>query len=286
MVNDETIIERSRHALHTQWSEILRLRRTVLDTWELEDIHDLRVASRRFRAALNLLAPFVSPKKAATLQKRVRKLTRALGGLRNMDEARAFFVSSLSSETSPNMSKNGAVISILSDMRRREVGKVSKALKAFKPKQFDPLVREILSNLAEDASPELDMTAFPVYLSNISLKLFRRIHDQLPTVTVPDNTETHHALRIAVKKWRYFLEIAGHILGRDYGPDLECLKNYQSVLGRMNDMVEFTSLCRDLQLEPVEQHAVEDALRRESKRLWKRFLDLMVKQPLQHTFCA
>ena len=47
-------MERSREAMLAQWRELLRLRRNVLKTSDLEAIHDLRVASRRFRAAVRL----------------------------------------------------------------------------------------------------------------------------------------------------------------------------------------------------------------------------------------
>lgn len=284
MPNNETAIDHGRIVFHAQWNEVIRLRRTVLDTWELEDIHDLRVASRRFMAALNLFGPFASPKRVATLQKHVRTLTRALGELRNIDEARAFFTSNLPPEICPKGSKNRSVVAILADMRKHEVGRVKKALKAFKPKKLDPLVQGIVAGLAEDAAPELSVAAFPSYLSNISLKLFQRIHDQLATAMAPENTKARHTLRIAVKKWRYFIEIAASIFGSDDRVELERLKNYQSVLGRMNDMAEFSALCRDLKLSSAEQHAVEDALRRESDLLWKLFLGLMKKQPLRHTF--
>jgi len=50
-----TILERSRGVFFAQWEELLRLRRAVLKTSDLDDIHDLRVASRRFRAAVELI---------------------------------------------------------------------------------------------------------------------------------------------------------------------------------------------------------------------------------------
>jgi CHAD domain-containing protein len=86
-----SILERSRNIILAQWDELLHLRREVLKNSEIEAIHDLRVTSRRFRAAVGLFEPWLPPKKAAQLKKSIRKQTRVLGGLRNLDEALLFF---------------------------------------------------------------------------------------------------------------------------------------------------------------------------------------------------
>src|ERR1039458_8484224 len=87
------ILERSRGVFFAQWDELLHLRRTVLKTSDLEDIHDLRVASRRLKAALELFEPVASRTSTTKLKKNVRRLIRRLGGLRNIDEALLFFQS-------------------------------------------------------------------------------------------------------------------------------------------------------------------------------------------------
>ena len=83
--------ERFSGILLAHWEELLRLRRVVLKTSDLDDIHDLRVASRRFRAVLDLYCRLSSKSPKSGVNKSVRKLTRTLGGLRNVDESRIFF---------------------------------------------------------------------------------------------------------------------------------------------------------------------------------------------------
>jgi CHAD domain-containing protein len=169
-------------------------------------------------------------------------------------------------------------------MRKRELARVEEVLKGFKPKQLAPLVRGIEADLAGAAAPKPDGVTLSAYLSATSLRLFQRIDDHLAPARKRDNVETRHALRIAVKKRRYFLEIVARMVGREYEAELEHLKDYQSILGRMNDMVEFPAVCHRLELDPAERQAVEDALRREERLLWRRFLELMRKQPLQCSF--
>src|SRR6185369_9560789 len=91
MKNHVAMLERARNVLYSHWEEMLRLRRVVMKGGGQEDIHDLRVASRRFRAAFALLEPLAHPGAGRVVVRRVRRITRTLGTLRNLDEALAFF---------------------------------------------------------------------------------------------------------------------------------------------------------------------------------------------------
>jgi len=91
MKNTRATLQRIGDVFFSQWEELLRLRRVVLKSCEHEDIHDLRVASRRFRAALKLLGPLGGNGNLKKISKKVRTLTRTLGDLRNLDEALVFF---------------------------------------------------------------------------------------------------------------------------------------------------------------------------------------------------
>lgn len=93
-------------------------------------------------------------------------------------------------------------------------------------------------------------------------------------------------MRIAIKKWRYFFEIVAPILDRDYGAVLGLLKEYQTVLGRMNDVAEFGLLCRNLKLSPTEHEHIEKILRAEDELLLECFTALVERKPLSYTFLA
>src|SRR5476649_1354016 len=122
-----TILERSRGVFFAQWEELLLLKRAVLKTSELDDIHDLRVASRRFRAELDLFSSFTKKSSITELKKNVRKLTQTLGGLRNVDEALLFF----QSRTPPDSSIDTTLCQAISGLRIRELKRIEKMLKVF-----------------------------------------------------------------------------------------------------------------------------------------------------------
>jgi CHAD domain-containing protein len=275
-----TIMTRSREIFFSRWEELLRLRSAVLDRLDGEDIHDLRVASRRFRAALELFYPF-APKGAKTeLKKSVRKLTRTLGELRNIDEAQLF----LQRHTSETGQPDATIRRKLAKLARGEQEKVCKALKNFDHAGLDRSVRNIVAGLNETVITKHSRLSMLAYFSEVSIKLFLPIHQLLQEAKTPEHRKTRHALRIAIKKWRYFLEIVAPVLERDYSPLLDLLKEYQTLLGQLNDLVEFDGLLGEIKLPHEERRYAETVLKSENALLLERLAQLADRSPLTYTF--
>jgi CHAD domain-containing protein len=275
-----TILERSRGVFFAQWEELLRLRRAVLKTSDLDDIHDLRVASRRFRAELELFSPFSKKSSITELRKNVRKLTQTLGGLRNVDEAQLFF----QSRTPPGSSADTMLCQAISGLRTRELKRIEKTLTAFDHRSLDRLVREMVAGLGEECITDRNRFSLLAYFSDVSIRLYLPIQQLLPVSNAPEHRASRHALRIAIKKWRYFFEIIAQVLDRDYTHILELLKEYQSILGRMNDIVEFELLLQHLVIPPDLREYAEAALLAEDALLLKNFAELIERKPLAYTF--
>lgn len=275
-----TILERSRSVFFAQWEELLRLRRAVLKTSDLDDIHDLRVASRRFRAALELYYPFAPKSVKTELRKSVCKLTRILGGLRNIDEAHLFFQTRVKTDTTDK----SAISQALSELRSRELKRIEKALASFDHRTLDRMVREMIAGMNEECITARNRFSLLAYFSEVSIRQYMPIHRSLAGSTVSGHRTARHSLRIAIKKWRYFLEIVTQILNRDYAHILDQLKEYQSLLGRMNDIVEFEGLFRSLDLPRNEQDHIEAILKAEDALLLQSFTELIEQKPLHYSF--
>ena len=67
--------------------EVFEHSRGVLDTSEVERVHDMRVATRRLRAALEVFEPCFPEKRHRKALKRVKALADALGERRDRDVA-------------------------------------------------------------------------------------------------------------------------------------------------------------------------------------------------------
>jgi CHAD domain-containing protein len=275
-----TILERSRGVFFAQWEELLRLRRLVMKTCDPEDIHDLRVASRRFRAALELFGPVAATSPPSELKKSIRMLTRTLGGLRNIDEAQLFFRSRLPSETAPD----SALFQSLSEQRDKELKRIEKALTSFDHRDLDRKVRKMVAGLHADCVTERNSISLLAYFSDVSIKKYLPIHQLLAVSTVPEHRDSRHAMRIAIKKWRYFFEIIAPVLDRDYRQFLGLLKEYQSILGQMNDVAVFEVLLNKFRLAPDEREYVDATLLAEDAHLLETFKELLEQKPLSYTF--
>ncbi|MDD2850892.1 MAG: CHAD domain-containing protein [Desulfuromonadaceae bacterium] len=275
-----TILERSRGVFFAQWEELLRLRRVVIKTSSPEDIHDLRIASRRFRAALELFYPFVAKCHKNELRRKVQKLTRVLGGQRNIDEALLFF----QAPSRADHSADSVLIKTLSSMRPLELKRIKNMLTSFDHRNLDKMARKMVAGVNETSIAERSSITLLSYFSDVSIRQYMSIHQLLAGATRPENFSSRHALRIAIKKWRYFFEIIAKILDRDYSIFLEQLKEYQSVLGRMNDIIEFETLLRNMNLPKGELERAKAALKTEETLLLDSFVELVERKPLTYTF--
>jgi CHAD domain-containing protein len=72
-------------AVETRTDELFSLSEGVLDTSDIERVHDMRVASRRLRAALEIFAPCFPKREHRQLLKEVKDLADALGERRDRD---------------------------------------------------------------------------------------------------------------------------------------------------------------------------------------------------------
>jgi len=82
---DATFIEASRTSLQQQLQEMMSNLEGTRAGDDIEALHDMRVASRRLRAALSVFAAAFPPKPFAVTEKEVAKTTDALGAVRDSD---------------------------------------------------------------------------------------------------------------------------------------------------------------------------------------------------------
>jgi CHAD domain-containing protein len=262
--------------LFSQWDEFCRLRTVVLGHHDTDSIHDLRVTSRRMRATLSLFLPFISAKSVKTILQEMQQVTRALGHVRNIDEAIIYF--SATSVAHPALTEG------LRRIRKKEIRAVIKILEKFPCQDLSKILQKTVAELTTRHSNDDIDQRLPVYLSETSLQRYHAVYDLLTPATIPENVKIRHGLRIAIKKWRYLLETIGQVCGQDYDATLESLKDYQTVLGRLNDVVEFGVLSEHLKLPAEEIKAIKTALNLESAQCFARFVEVTASRPLHFTF--
>ncbi len=82
---DMSYAEAAARTVHVRAGELFAHAEGVLDTEDIERVHDMRVATRRLRAALEVFAPCFEPEAYAAALKDVKRLADALGARRDPD---------------------------------------------------------------------------------------------------------------------------------------------------------------------------------------------------------
>ena len=185
-------------------------------------VHDARVATRRIKAAIDLMEKVVSRKHRKPLLKITRTLRKRLGSVRDLD----VMLAQLGTMKSPHQAS--AVDWITQTLARRREKAVAKAAADLPPSKvlsrlgaWWGLRQEIL--LVRDAVPSL---------------LAESIHIQLDAlVTQAQTLADPHLLRIAAKSLRYTLEMARAQKLSVHRSVLAHFKRIQDALGRWHDDV-------------------------------------------------
>lgn len=198
---------------------------------DLEALHRARVASRRVREILPVLSKTdegdPTPK---ALRRRVRQVTRALGGVRELDVA-LLILDELSARHPELGSFIDAVRSRVRDERRgRREGMTARLQESAGLRLPDDL--GILSGTAGSGAR-----------SDLRRRLARRLRrraDRLESAIDEAGSlfvsERLHAVRIAAKQLRYALELVHEFGGAGTKQLTTTLKQYQDLLGRLHDL--------------------------------------------------
>jgi len=173
------------------------------------------------------------------------------------------------------------LIEALHTARRDEMKAVASVLGSFPVPEIDRVIREAVSGLAVLPADDQQLT---VFLSDISIRRYQAVYDLLLPATIPEDVETRHELRIAIKKWRYLLETLGQICRKDYSAALYTLKEYQTMLGSLNDLIEFGALCDTLNIPDDERQVVDATLAEDAGKQLARFIEAVATRPPQYTF--
>jgi CHAD domain-containing protein len=128
-------------------AEVFEHARGVLDLDDIERVHDMRVASRRLRAALEVFAPCFPRKRQKRALKGVKALADALGERRDRDVSIAFLAGFL--EEAPDADRGR--LEILLAGLREEQRQANERLAPFVAEERLGDLREALGELVEAA---------------------------------------------------------------------------------------------------------------------------------------
>ena len=216
-------------ALEPRLGHLLELCGTAGWPEDPESLHQVRIASRRVRAVLDLVDPGLYPgfKKHA---RQLRRLTRALGLTRELD-VHALTLEALS-ECLPDPLQTASVEHLLEGLehkRRRAREVMQHDLERVSLKDLDRL-------LEPPSSPDpVVMAGLPHAVWVCLEPWIRAVEEALPPLLNQEKNAELHDLRIHVKRLRYALEILEPAFPTPLEDWLQRLKALQTALGQHHD---------------------------------------------------
>jgi CHAD domain-containing protein len=116
---DEPFARAAARVVEVRAAEVFEHSREVLDLDDIERVHDMRVATRRLRAAMEVFEPCFPAKRWRRALKRVKALADALGERRDRDVAIEFLEGFAAETSEEDRDSLGALIAELRDEQQR-----------------------------------------------------------------------------------------------------------------------------------------------------------------------
>ncbi len=226
---DEPAVEHLRAYLRAQLTAIERHDPAVRVGSDPEDLHKLRVAIRRSRAALREARSLLGEERGRDLRDELKWLGRQLGPARDLDVLIARLRIEVAELDGPDAVPAGKIVMQLEEEREAAQADVLAALDSTR-------YAELLATLEETVS------APPVATSDVSLKRvarreFRRLERHVDALGLAPSNDALHRARIQAKRLRYATELSSQLLGKDGDGVVSAAKAFQDVVGAHQDAV-------------------------------------------------
>lgn len=240
----------------------------------VEAVHDLRVATRRLRAFVEVLGGSMKPKTRDRAEALLRRVTRSARDLRDADVLIGLLRErKQQATTKSSVEALDHLLSVLARRQHEAQGKLRKRMKKVDTGAVSTSVRAALDEA---------LAALPGPWEGrlLALDRIRAAEALAPGPGAGEDAERLHELRIAVKKTRYTIEILEPLFPAGSGELLSALRALQDLLGSHHDLVVLGELVHDERLRlgkrRVERahalEALERAIAKERALLHERFV--------------
>jgi len=228
-------------------NRFVSLEAKVLKGDDPDDIHDMRVASRRLQQVLDLIFPKPLPREARRLRRKIRRCRRALGDLRNCDVLLQQVQGRLARNRCSDREAWTAVKQHLQERRSESFSRAIRKLSKVNLAVFYMRTKEILDRLKptpdQDHGPhplvQPDRPAlepFPARLTQALAGVWREFEKQVASSHRETTAPSIHAARICAKRLRYLLEVVNQFGIPGSSGALTWLRKIQQHLGDWHDM--------------------------------------------------
>jgi CHAD domain-containing protein len=197
---------------------------------DVHSVHQARVATRRLRAALPVLRKSLNAEALDRARLRVRRMTRALGPVRELDVS----LQALEEYANRGIATGRAIAKVRQSISQERLRRRRDMLTAITPGKVDRLRRELA---AVGSGPPVG--GRPGAIRDAVRRVERRagrLREAMAEAGSLYLADRLHTVRIAAKKLRYAMEIERELKRSRVTARIRQLKTLQDLLGRMHDL--------------------------------------------------
>jgi CHAD domain-containing protein len=219
---------------------------------DIEALHDMRVATRRMRAAFRTFGDYFDPKVMRPLLKGLRQTGQMLGAVRDLDVFRA--KTQVYLESLPESQRAGldGFLSLMEERRETARQEMIAYLDSARYARFRDRFGEFVETKGMAALPVAPGEGEPrPYRVRhvVPVAIYQRLaavhaYDEWVNIPHPQTVQLH-ALRIACKRLRYTLEFFVEVLGPEAKTLIREVVAMQDHLGEVQDAVVASGILRD-----------------------------------------
>ena len=235
--NDTEVLLYCAGAIHPPINTLKTIAQNINQRKNIEDIHDIRVASRRIRTCLAIFSDYLPAKKVKAWTKDIQKITQSYGAVRDLD-VQIDLVDKVSRQVDDAKLKPGLrrIKLRLNQRRRKKQAKVITITQAI----FESSTIGEMKDWCEAVlitKPTQEKNLLPLYqlgYEQIQTRLDEFLFFEV-FIFDPTRVKELHKMRIAAKKLRYTLEVFSDLYNKDTDFALNICRQCQEDLGQIHD---------------------------------------------------
>jgi CHAD domain-containing protein len=234
---DAPAVEHLRAYLREQLEAIERHDPAVRVGSEPEDLHKLRVAVRRSRAALRETKALLGDEQGLTLRAELKWLGGRLGPARDLDVLIERLRREVADLDGPDGVPAGKVVAQLEREREAAQRELLDALDSERYADTLALLGKVVDAPAVATSD--------ISLTRLTQREFRKLQRQVASLGPDASNDALHRARIQAKRLRYATELSSRLLGKRGEGVVSAAKTFQDVVGAHQDAVVAEEYIRD-----------------------------------------
>ena len=244
----DTLAEAGRKVMRFHFAYMLKKEPGTRLGEDIEALHDMRVATRRLRAAFEVFQPAFEPNVLKNHLKGLRATGRALGEVRDLDvfmEKAGHYLGTLETDHQHDLD-------LLLDSWRGQRDEARKRMLAYLDSQaYDEFKHQfnifLNSPGAGERNIRMDQPTPTLVCELAPVLIYTRFSEvrAFNPILADATIEQLHALRIEFKKLRYTVEFFREVLGKTAQDVIADIKRVQDHLGDLNDAQVATQILRD-----------------------------------------